>query len=479
MKRIGGLVIAVVLMLMCAACDEQKTVSLQKETEEKKEIQIDNTTQKTEEAKEKSEEKTTSLPVDENYIIQYYAATKQTIPQDINPDIPEEEMKSLDIKYFLADVTGDGIVDLIADGEGFCNVYTIKKGRLEKVASNTGGFGSGYSFVKYNEDYCIMCYSSHSSREMRSVYQYRNGQEKEIAISETVLNEEFTTVGYKVNGKMVPEEEYEAFNEKLDNSEVELYSAETLKEKALKISPKHDEKLDYEAVYKNFLKEYEAEIGKKSGKVVCEYDDYTPSSDCYKTEEGLVTHVIDDFNSDGVLDLILVQEVEADLNGENGADMYIKAYTVSDHKIVCMDAYLAHKYSGGMIGRYPYVDITVKDKKLRISGIYSWGASPSSNVHYVLKLSGNQFDVEYLDSLDNYLFDGELQESHKEMTKRLNSQGFRYKEGDVGGLYDKDAERLAIYILKKIEPDDEDIDYMGSYFEGTVTQDAGFYNYSN
>ncbi len=459
MKKLLSLILTAVLAFSFTACEKNDEVQ--------------------NEVTEKPEELITTLSADENVAVQYYNATKETIPAYMTESAysygATEAIEQDDLECFMADVTGDNADDLIVMAGALYHVYTLQKGYVTPIYEGFNGImASGTSLVEYNGKYCTKCESASSSTGFAvSLVQHIDGEMVEFASSRTVFSENYeTTEGYEVNGKLVSEEIYNDFNENLGET-VELYSAEKLKENALEIIPKPNDKIDYDKAYKGFVTKYEEQIGKKSGKITS-VDIGALSPDGYMAEEGFVTHAIKDFNDDGVKDLITVQEVTSLAPRMDGSEssLYVKAYTVADEKIVLVDTYEVYS----LLPMFSFVDITIKDKTLMVSGIGAWMGDPSFDEHYMITLRGTKFDVTFIDSMMTYSWGGESSDEEmqdiKKFTKMLNSYGFRYDEGACSGYYNKDAKRLALYSLDGTDG------RCVEYFEGTVKEPAGFYNYN-
>lgn len=455
MKKLISILMVVAIVFSCVSCGNKNNTDAR--NEEKSLI--------------------TFLPVEENYIMQYYAATESKIPNEISEIAwsigATGEIKQSDLLCYVADVTGDGTEDLIVNGGAVYGVYTLKNGIATRIYDGYDGImASGISLVKYNGKYYTKCESGSSSTGFGvSLIHHSLDEDKEDTeafSSRTVFDENLEVIGYEVNGKMVSYEEYEKANASVCDN-VEYYSAEKIKEKALVLNPVKNDNIDYNAVYENFIKQYKEQIGTRSGNIT-RLDTMYPSIDVdeYKPETGYVAHSIKDFNGDGVTDIITVQEY-MDNSMDCGAitSLYIKAYTISDEKIVLMDSFCI----GGLLPFFSFVDVCEKDNFLTVSGIGAWWGDPGYNDHWIIKLSGTELDIDYISSMDIYDWGEGIGEENIKYANQINGYGFRYEAGDCGGLCDKNAKRLALYSL-----DGTNGRYV-EYFDGTVNESAGFYNY--
>lgn len=459
MKKFTALFMVIIIVLTFSACKKEKQPK-NTETENKPKV-----------------EEITSLAVDENIAIQYYAATKEIIPLHFSSEASSlgggyVELTQNDLECYMADVTGDKINDLIVTVGAVYRVYTMKNGYPKCIYNAyTGIMATETSLVEYKGDYYTKCASGSSTTGMTvSLVQHIDGEEVTYAESREVYDEKYEIIGYEMNGKMVSEKEYEEFNKAVENH-VEYYPASKLLEKSATIKPIKDSKINYEKVYKEFVNRYEEEIGAKTG-LITHLDMEYINAEPYKAEEGFVTHIVKDFNSDGVDDIITVQEVEDNSTdfAESNSSLYIKAYTVANEKIICMDAY----YLKSVLPLFSYVDITTKDKLLMVSNIGAWLGDPAYNEHYIISISGTHFVVEYLDSMSVYSWDGDEEETAniKKAIKKLGSYGFTYAMDDALGHCDKDAQRLALYTMFGKDGRSSE------YFENSITEKSGFYNYN-
>ena len=450
MKKITALLMVIAIALSFSACKDEK---------QSEQTKTDNETKV---------EEIAYLAVDENIAVQYYAATKEIIPMHFCSEASSLgngyiELTQNDLECYMADVTGDKVNDLIVTAGAVYRVYTMENGYPKCIYSAyTGIMGTETSLVEYKGNYYTKCASGSMGVDV-SLVQHIGGEEVTFAESRIVYDEKYELIGYEMNGKMVSEKEYEEFNKAVENH-VEYYPASELLEKSATIKPVKDSKINYEKVYKEFVGRYEEEIGAKTGAITHLDREYI-NAEPYRAEEGFVTHIIKDFNSDGVDDIITVQEVEDNSTdfAESNSSLYIKAYTVANEKIICMDAY----YLKSVLPLFSYVDITTKDKLLMVSNIGAWLGDPPFNEHYIISISGTHFVVDYIDTMSlNFLYEEEEKEEIESINKKLEQYGFK------DGNYDKDAQRLALYTLFGKNGRSSE------YFKNSLTEDVGFYNYN-
>ncbi len=463
MKKIVVLTMVVMFLLSFSACEKDGKTEKAEETA------------KTETVSEVQTADITSLDVDENLATQYYAVIDTLILSQIRNVMMSynfiqvrEELTQDDLKFYMADLTGDGEDELVvSDSELMYFVYTMEKGH-PKCIYNEILIGNRQPdipcVVKYKNNYYSTRFYSDDYIPGVELSKHANEELVTVVSAMAVLNDSNEIDGYEIDGKSVSAEEYERFVESLEK--VGYYSVSQLKQKAKAEKPVKNEKINYEKVYKNFLETYKEKIGVRSGNMspVIKVDTFDASQ--YRAEEGFVTHVIKDFNSDGVEDLITIQEVETETNGmamsESASTLYIKAYTVADEKIICLDSYwIGGEFSVPVLPTYSYVDITCKENLLMISNIGVWCAGGSENEHYIFSLDKNRFTVEHID------FAGDCDVNYEKIEK-LKRYGIDYLKG--GG--DKNAQRLALYSLFGNDGNCSD------YFDGTVNEPAGFYNYN-
>ena len=125
------------------------------------------------------------------------------------------------VKFLIADVTDDGVGDLLAVGIdenylAYIEVYTYDNGEIVKICSeHCGGYGGGGTLpVRYNNDIfiCGISYSS-STGFLKNLVKYKNNEWQTVYSSYAQYDyESGQVVGYVVNGRYVSENDYYSFN---------------------------------------------------------------------------------------------------------------------------------------------------------------------------------------------------------------------------------------------------------------------------
>lgn len=138
---------------------------------------------------------------------------------------PGTETTYMNVKFLIADVTDDGVGDLLAVGIdenylAYIEVYTYDNGDIIKIFSeHCGGYGGGYVMpVRYNND-IFMCGFSYSSSTgfLKNLIKYKNNEWQTVYSSYAQYDyESGQVVGFVVNGRYVSENDYYSFNDDVE-----------------------------------------------------------------------------------------------------------------------------------------------------------------------------------------------------------------------------------------------------------------------
>lgn len=188
-----------------------------------------------------------------------------------------------DVKYKLADLSGDDIPELIAVGIQdnslyYMEVYDYNDGNIKKIYSgHCQGYHGGSAFpVLYEGNYYI-CGSSYSSSTgfLKNLIRYNGKEWETVFYSRVQYNYESGTLEkYIVNDNSVSESDYDDFNNKIMNGSL---SADDFIE-VVSISPYRDMLPDF---WRSQDKEKMLTISGSLSNVTLNYRDYTDTSNYY------------------------------------------------------------------------------------------------------------------------------------------------------------------------------------------------------
>lgn len=133
------------------------------------------------------------------------------------------------LKFSLADVTDDELNDLLIIGLDDeramtqIEIYTYSNGSIEKIMNDhCGGYHGGYVWpMRYNNKTYIGAFSYSSATGFyNSLMLYKNGEWEAVHSSRTVFdyNNGGALSGYEIDDSLVSKEEYDSYNEDIDNS---------------------------------------------------------------------------------------------------------------------------------------------------------------------------------------------------------------------------------------------------------------------
>lgn len=139
---------------------------------------------------------------------------------------PDYDTVYTDVRFKIADVTGDGIDDLIAvafyDGQMYqLEVYVDTYGGVEKIMNeHCAGYNGGYVVpVRYNDRIYITGFSySSSTGFLRNLLKYENGDWTTAYKCYIDYDYETDTTDYVVNNEYVSKDVYNDFNAMIENS---------------------------------------------------------------------------------------------------------------------------------------------------------------------------------------------------------------------------------------------------------------------
>ncbi len=238
--------------------------------------------------------------------------------------------------------------------------------------------------------------------------------------------------------------------------------------------------VDYQAVYHTFCQKHLLPVMRQRSGMVHNVDLKSMNTQGYQAEEGLVCAFMMDMDSDGVEELITIQEVADDdiFGNENtqNTSLQVKIYRVTTMQITCLDSVTIPQ----LLPLFSFVDITLKDTTLMISGIGAWAGDPGYNDHHVIRFAENRLEVETISSMDIHTaaaYDSMTEEEKSAVDAsllKLQESGLSYKEPDdlVGGC-DLSATRLVHYSLFGKDG------RFAPYFKNTFELQKGFFDYTN
>lgn len=157
------------------------------------------------------------------------AALKDFAKNNVKSVVNEEiNIAYTNVKFKIADVTGDGVNDLLALGiedDGTAaqiEVYSNQNGKIQSIFnSHCGAYNGGYIIVTPYNGRLYMCGCSYSSSTgfNKNLLKYENGDWNIEYSCKTVFDwETGNIVGYDVNGTFVSETEYENFDKSLEEN---------------------------------------------------------------------------------------------------------------------------------------------------------------------------------------------------------------------------------------------------------------------
>ncbi len=157
------------------------------------------------------------------------AALKDFAKNNVKSVVNEEiNITYTDVKFKIADFTGDGINDLLAAGleeDGTLaqiELYSSQNGKIQSILnSHSGGYNGGYMIITPYNGKLYLCGCSYSSSTgfKKSLLKYENENWNTEYSCNVVFDwESGSTVGYNVNGSLVSEAEYESFDKMLEEN---------------------------------------------------------------------------------------------------------------------------------------------------------------------------------------------------------------------------------------------------------------------
>lgn len=238
--------------------------------------------------------------------------------------------------------------------------------------------------------------------------------------------------------------------------------------------------VDYPAVYHTFCQKHLLPVMQQKTGMVHAMDIKSMNTQGYQAEEGLVCAFMKDMDNDGVEELMTIQEVaDEDIFGNESTQntsLLVKIYRVTTMQITCLDSVTIHK----LLPLFSFVDVTLKDTTLMISGIGAWAGDPGYNDHHMIRFADNHLTVESISSMDIHTagaYDSMTEEDKSAVDAallKLQESGLSYKEADdLAGGCDLSATRLAHYALFGKDG------RFASYFKNTFELQKGFFDYTN